>query len=64
MLGLRLDEPLALDGLDHAVDPAGLERMVAGGLAVIRDEPGGKDRCRSPRGGRFLGGGVTAELLA
>ncbi len=66
MLGLRLDEPLPLAGLDHAVDRAGLARMVAGGLAVVEDEPdGARGQLLSlTERGRFLGGGVTAELLA
>ncbi len=66
MLGLRLDEPLRLGGVDQAVDRAGLERMVAGGLAVVEDEPDGEggQLLSLTRRGRFLGGGVTAELLA
>jgi oxygen-independent coproporphyrinogen-3 oxidase len=59
MLGLRLDEPLALDGLDPVVDRDALARLVDGGL-VERIE--GKIRLTSR--GRLLGGGVTAELLA
>ncbi len=66
MLGLRLDEPLSLGGLEHAIDRAGLERMVAGDLAVVHaesDPEGGRSLSLTHRG-RFLGGGVTAELLA
>jgi putative oxygen-independent coproporphyrinogen III oxidase len=59
LLGLRLDEPLALDGLDDAVDTAALERLERLGL-VARD---GGVLALTERG-RFLGGGVTAELLA
>ena len=33
MLGLRLDEPLPLAGLRHALDPAGLARVESLGLA-------------------------------
>jgi oxygen-independent coproporphyrinogen-3 oxidase len=62
MLGLRLDEPLALDeALSAALDPAGLDRMERLGLAVRRGEPGGT--LALTERGRFLGGGVTAELL-
>jgi putative oxygen-independent coproporphyrinogen III oxidase len=59
MLGLRLDEPLSLDGLEDAVDVDALERLEAHGLAARGD---GGTLTLTPRG-RFLGGGVTAELL-
>ena len=59
MLGLRLDEPLRLGGLEPVVDGGALARLVerhlvervAGGIRL------------SPRG-RLLGGAVTAELLS
>ena len=59
MLGLRLDEPLRLGGLEPVVDGDALARLeerhlverVAGGIRL------------SPRG-RLLGGAVTAELLS
>jgi oxygen-independent coproporphyrinogen-3 oxidase len=58
MLGLRLDEPLPLAGVRHALDPAGLARVERLGLAAHDDETLAlTDR------GRFLGGAVTAELL-
>jgi oxygen-independent coproporphyrinogen-3 oxidase len=59
MLGLRLDEPLPLAGIEHVLDPSGLQRVERLGLA--RREGGLlslTDR------GRFLGDAVTAELLA
>jgi oxygen-independent coproporphyrinogen-3 oxidase len=59
MLGLRLDEPLPLAGLAGALDDAEVERLAGLGLAV-RDEG---SLALTPRG-RFLGGGVTARLLA
>jgi coproporphyrinogen III oxidase-like Fe-S oxidoreductase len=59
MLGLRLDEPLALDGLEGAIDEPELDRLADAGLAV-RD---GGTLALTARG-RFLGGGVTARLLA
>jgi oxygen-independent coproporphyrinogen III oxidase len=62
LLGLRLDEPLALHGLDDAVDSAALERLEGLGLAERRRSDGGETLALTPRG-RFLGGGVTAELL-
>jgi oxygen-independent coproporphyrinogen-3 oxidase len=59
MLGLRLDEPLPLAGLRHALDPTGLARVEQLGLAERTDET-----LALTTRGRFLGGGVTAELLA
>jgi oxygen-independent coproporphyrinogen-3 oxidase len=59
MLGLRLDEPLPLGGIRHALDPAGLARVETLGLA---EEVG--DALTLTARGRFLGGAVTAELLA
>jgi len=59
MLGLRLDEPLLLAGLRHALDPAGLARVEGLGLA----ERTGATLALTERG-RYLGGAVTAELLA
>jgi oxygen-independent coproporphyrinogen-3 oxidase len=59
MLGLRLDEPLPLEGLEQALDPVQLERLEGLGLVVRR---AGSLRL-TPRG-RLLGGGVTARLLA
>ena len=60
MLGLRLDEPLALAGLEHALDPRRARRGSSGSASrrAARDA-----LALTPRG-RFLGGGVTAELLA
>ena len=59
MLGLRLDEPLPLHGLRRALDAEGLARAEQLGLAV----DGGQTLALTPRG-RFLGGAVTAEILA
>jgi putative oxygen-independent coproporphyrinogen III oxidase len=59
LLGLRLDEPLALDGLTPALDGERLHRLEELGLA--RRDAG---TLALTRRGRFLGGGVTAELLA
>jgi oxygen-independent coproporphyrinogen-3 oxidase len=59
MLGLRLDEPLLLDGLEDALDEPEVDRLADAGL-VVRD--GGTIALTSR--GRFLGGGVTARLLA
>jgi oxygen-independent coproporphyrinogen-3 oxidase len=59
LLGLRLDDPLSLAGLDDAVDVAAVERLERLGL-VARE---GSELTLTERG-RYLGGGVTAELLA
>ena len=63
LLGLRLDEPLELRGLDGAVDDKALERLEELGLAERRLDETGETVALTTRG-RFLGGGVTAELLA
>jgi oxygen-independent coproporphyrinogen-3 oxidase len=58
MLGLRLDEPLPLVGLEDALDDAALERLT--GLGLVRHD---ERTIALTRRGRFLGGGVTADLL-
>jgi oxygen-independent coproporphyrinogen-3 oxidase len=59
LLGLRLDEPVPLAGVESALDPSALARLERLGLAE-RVEAG----LTLTERGRFLGGGVTAELLA
>jgi len=59
LLGLRLDEPLPLGGLGGAVDPDALIGLARHGLISTGD-----GTLALTRRGRFLGGGVTAELLA
>jgi oxygen-independent coproporphyrinogen-3 oxidase len=59
LLGLRLDEPLAVAPVEAALDPVALARMAELGLAEVT----GGTVTLTPRG-RFLGGGVTADLLA
>jgi oxygen-independent coproporphyrinogen-3 oxidase len=59
LLGLRLDEPLPTAGLDQAIDGAALTALERRGLVVS-----GTGTLRLSTRGRFLGGGVTAELLA
>ena len=59
MLALRLDEPLPLAGIRHALDPAGLQRVEQ--LGLVRT--GGGVLALTDRG-RFLGDAVTAALLA
>jgi oxygen-independent coproporphyrinogen-3 oxidase len=59
MLGLRLDGPLSLEDLGGIVDEGEVERLARLGL-VVREQGALALTAR----GRFLGGGVTARLLA
>jgi oxygen-independent coproporphyrinogen-3 oxidase len=58
MLGLRLDEPVPLADVSGAVDGVALARLERLGLVERSGSALGLTRR-----GRFLGGGVTAELL-
>ena len=63
LLGLRLDEPLELGAVDEALDVGAAGRLAERGLVVLTQD--GQDaKLTLTRRGRFLGGGVTAELLA
>jgi oxygen-independent coproporphyrinogen-3 oxidase len=59
MLGLRLDEPLRVAGLEPALDADALARLTK--LGLVEQVEG---TLALTTRGRFLGGGVTAELLA
>ncbi|MDP9285489.1 MAG: coproporphyrinogen III oxidase, partial [Actinomycetota bacterium] len=59
MLGLRLDEPLRLIDVEHALDAGELGRLERLGLAERRE-----GTVALTARGRFLGDGVTAALLA
>jgi oxygen-independent coproporphyrinogen-3 oxidase len=59
MLGLRLDEPLSLAGIEDRIDEVELARLARGGLVARGD-----GTLALTARGRFLGGGVTARLLA
>jgi oxygen-independent coproporphyrinogen-3 oxidase len=63
LLGLRLDEPVVLADVGEAVDRDALVRLSALGLVEVSANGRG-DELRLTRRGRFLGGGVTAELMA
>jgi oxygen-independent coproporphyrinogen-3 oxidase len=63
MLGLRLDEPVAVEDVEDALDRTALDRLVHLGLAEVGANGRGEE-LRLTRRGRFLGGGVTAELLS
>jgi oxygen-independent coproporphyrinogen-3 oxidase len=59
LLGLRLDEPLALAEVEGALDHDELDLLEQAGLVA---STGGE--LTLTRRGRFVGGGVTARLLA
>jgi oxygen-independent coproporphyrinogen-3 oxidase len=63
MLGFRLDEPVSLEGLEPRVDREALERLAAWDLVETSSGPGGVPRVSLTTRGRFLGGGITAELV-
>jgi hypothetical protein len=63
MLGLRLDEPLVLSDVTDAVDEEELERLVALGLVELTANGRGPELRLTDRG-RYLGGAVTAQLMA
>jgi oxygen-independent coproporphyrinogen-3 oxidase len=58
LLGLRLDEPLDVTGLEAALDADEVDRLAERGLV---NREGG--RLALTERGRFLGGGVTARIL-
>jgi len=62
MLGLRLDEPVAVDAGDDSIDREALARLERLCLAAREERPGGEWLKLTTRG-RFVGGGVTAELV-
>jgi oxygen-independent coproporphyrinogen-3 oxidase len=64
MLGLRLDEPIGLSGLEPAVDSMALARLAELGLVVHEAGADGGSVVSLTRRGRLLGGGVAAELMA
>jgi oxygen-independent coproporphyrinogen-3 oxidase len=61
MLGLRLDEPLVLGELATVLDERAVSRLEL--LGLVRSDSDRQTLALTPRG-RFLGGGVTADLLA
>jgi oxygen-independent coproporphyrinogen III oxidase len=63
LLGLRLDEPLAVAGLEAALDADGLARMERLGLAERGGEADGRELLTLTNRGRMLGSAVTVELL-
>jgi putative oxygen-independent coproporphyrinogen III oxidase len=62
LLGLRLDEPVVLADVADAVDRDALTRLVELELVEVTTNGRGEE-LRLTRRGRFLGGGVTAELM-
>src|SRR5207247_8499604 len=63
LLGLRLDEPLTLGGLEDAVDWEAVGRLEGLGLVRRTRSAAGSALALTTRG-RFLGGGVTGGRLA
>jgi putative oxygen-independent coproporphyrinogen III oxidase len=61
MLGLRLDEPLVLGELAAVVDASAVSRLEL--LGLVRSDADRQTLALTSHG-RFLGGGVTADLLA
>ncbi len=61
MLGLRLDEPLSLAEVGDAIDLGAARRLE--GLGLARFGKAARTLTLTARG-RFVGGGVTVELLA
>ena len=62
LLGLRLDEPLLVADVESALDLDAMDRLAAGGLLELVSSNGSSTLSLTRRG-RFLGGGVTAELM-
>jgi oxygen-independent coproporphyrinogen-3 oxidase len=63
MLGLRLDQPLALKTVDAALDPGAIARMEALALVELDGEGEAATLGLTSRG-RFVGDAVAAELIA
>lgn len=63
LLGLRLDEPLPVADVDRALDRRAMARLTSSGLVELSSNGRGEE-VRLTRRGRFLGGGVTAELIS
>ena len=61
LLGLRLDQSLPVAAVDRVLERAAAERLERQGLLELTGRNGD---IRLTARGRFLGGGVTAELLA
>ncbi len=64
MLGLRLDEPVLVDGCESAIDRRALERLRDRGLIDHVSDHAGREMLVLTRRGRFVGDAVTADLLA
>jgi oxygen-independent coproporphyrinogen-3 oxidase len=63
MLGLRLDEAVVVADVEGGLDRSALARLVELGLVEVGANGRGEELRLTPRG-RFLGGAVTAELMA
>jgi len=63
LLGLRLDESVVVADVEDALDRAALGQLSSRGLVELTRNGRGEE-IRLTERGRFLGGAVTAELLA
>ena len=63
LLGLRLDAPIVLADVHDAVDREAMIRLSDLGLVEVTANGRGEE-LRLTRRGRFLGGGVTADLMS
>ena len=61
LLGLRLDEALPIDDVRTVLDEPAARRLKVRGLVELDQSPSARTLALTRRG-RFLGGGVTAEL--
>jgi coproporphyrinogen III oxidase-like Fe-S oxidoreductase len=62
LLGLRLDEPLLVDDVTHVLERDAAESLAGHGLVELVATDGQSTLTLTHRG-RFLGGGVAAELM-
>ena len=61
LLGLRLDEAVPVSEVESVLDRDAVDRLARGALVELSANGRGEE-LRLTRRGRFLGGGVTAEL--
>jgi oxygen-independent coproporphyrinogen III oxidase len=62
LLGLRLDETLSVADVENVLDRRAMERLATRGLVELTGG-NGRSALKLSHRGRFVGGGVTVELL-